>query len=141
MQGRNRSGIIFSFPTHRLGTRTTASASNIDQPGLRGILMKRLLICSLFLSPVVFLPSADAGKKGDEVKEALQALQDYIGGWKGSGTSEKNKSEIWKETASWSWRFKGKDTYLSVEMEKSKLFKGGEMRFLPDSGKYQLTLT
>jgi hypothetical protein len=102
--------------------------------------MKRLLICGLMFSPVVLLPTAEAGKKGDDPKEALQALQDYIGGWKGSGSSEKDKSQIWKETASWSWRFKSKDVYLTVDMPQSKYFKGGEMRFLPDSGKYQLTL-
>jgi hypothetical protein len=103
--------------------------------------MKRLLICGVLLAPVVLLPVAQAGKKGDDAKEALQALQDFIGGWKGSGTSEKNKSEIWKEAASWSWRFKGKDVLMTVDMSTSKLFKGGEMRFLTDSGKYQLTLT
>src|SRR5262249_33570371 len=79
--------------------------------------------------------------KGDDPKEALQALQDYIGGWKGNGTSEMNKSEIWKETANWGWRFpKDKDPYLAVEMPQSKTFKGGEMRFLPKKGAYQLTL-
>jgi hypothetical protein len=103
--------------------------------------MKRLLMCGVLLAPVLLLPAAQAGKKGDDPKEALQALQDFIGGWKGSGTAEKNKSEIWKETASWSWRFKGPDAYMTVAMGTGKLFKGGEMRFLPDAGKYQLTLT
>jgi YHS domain-containing protein len=102
--------------------------------------MKRLLVCGLLLAPVLALPAVQAGKKGDDPKGALQALQDFIGGWKGSGTSEKNKSEIWKETANWSWRFKGKDVYLTVETPASKLFKGGEMRYLPDTGKYQLSL-
>jgi hypothetical protein len=103
--------------------------------------MKRLLLCGVLLVPTLLLQVAEAGKKGDDPKEALQALQDYIGGWKGNGTSEKNKSAIWKETANWTWRFpKGKDPYLSVDMAKSKMFKGGEMRFLPDSGKYQLTI-
>jgi hypothetical protein len=103
--------------------------------------MKRLLLCGVLLIPALLLPMAEAGKKGDDPKEALQLLQDYIGGWKGNGTSEKNKSEIWKETVDWSWRFpKGKDPYLSVDMARSKMFKNGEMRFLPDKGKYQLTL-
>jgi hypothetical protein len=102
--------------------------------------MKRRLIFGLLLSPIVLLPVAEAGKKGDDPKEALQALQEYIGGWKGAGSSEKDKFQTWKETASWSWRFKGKEVYLTVEMPQSKFFKGGEMRFLPDSGNYQLTL-
>jgi len=93
-----------------------------------------LLICTAFLVP------AQGGGKNTNIKEALQALQDYIGGWKGNGTSEKDRSEIWKENAVWSWRFKGNDIFLSVENKDSKLFKSGEMRFLPDSNKYQLTL-
>jgi hypothetical protein len=73
-------------------------------------------------------------------KEALQALNDYIGGWKGNGTSEKNKSEIWKESANWSWRFKGKDAWLTFDLQGGKHFKKGEMRYLPDKELYQLTL-
>src|SRR5437588_4156104 len=102
--------------------------------------MKRLIACGLMLSARLFVPQADAGDKSPDAKEALQALQDYIGGWKGNGTSEKDKSEIWKENATWSWRFKGKDTFLTIEIKDSKLFKNGEMRFLPDKDKYQLTL-
>jgi len=102
--------------------------------------MKQLTACVLVFSLPLLLASAVAGGKGADVKEALQALQDYIGGWKGNGTSEKDKSEIWKENASWSWRFKGKDPSLTIEIKDSKLFKNGEMRFLPDKEKYQLTL-
>jgi YHS domain-containing protein len=100
--------------------------------------MHRLTACGLLTT--LFLTQVDAGGKGTDAREALQALQDYIGGWKGNGTSEKDKSEIWKENASWSWRFKGKDVFLSVEVKDSKLFKSGEMRFQPDREKYQLTL-
>src|ERR1700681_4396284 len=102
--------------------------------------MNRLSACGLVLVTTIFLTQADAGGKGADVKEALQALQDYIGGWKGNGTSEKDKSEIWKENATWNWRFKGKDPSLTIEIKDSKLFKNGEMRFLPDKEKYQLTL-
>src|SRR5438874_1577950 len=92
---------------------------------LEGLFMKRLITCGLVLSATAFLTHAGAGGKGADVKEALQALQDYIGGWKGNGTSEKDRSEIWKENANWSWRFKGKDVYLSVDIKDSKLFKSG----------------
>jgi hypothetical protein len=103
--------------------------------------MKVILSCSVMVSMAFCLRGLGAGDKGDDPKEALQALQDYIGGWKGNGTSEKNKTEIWKETANWSWRFKSKDVFLSVEMPESKTFKKGEMRFLPKKGAYELTLT
>ena len=105
--------------------------------------MKRLLLCGLLIVPAALMPMAQAGKRGDDVKdakEALQALQEYIGGWKGSGVTEKNKVDTWKETVDWSWRFKGKDVWLSVNMGTSKLFKNAEVRYLPESGKYQLTL-
>jgi hypothetical protein len=102
--------------------------------------MKRLLLTSLVLAPSMLVPLAAAGGKGEDPKEALQALQEYIGGWKGTGALEKKNSNTWDETAQWSWRFKGKDVYLTVDMKKSKLYKSGEMRYLPDNGKYQLTL-
>ena len=82
----------------------------------------------------------DGSGQGPAAKEALQELQDYIGGWKGNGTSENDRSAIWKENASWSWRFKGQDASLLLDVKDSKLFKSGALRFLPDKDKYQLTL-
>jgi hypothetical protein len=105
--------------------------------------MKRFLVFALLFVPLLGLSSADAGKKkkGDDPKEALQALQEFIGSWKGSGTSQKNRSEVWKESASWSWKFKGADTYLTVDFKGGKYFTAGEVRYLPEKGKYQVTLT
>ncbi len=101
--------------------------------------MKRICAVAGLLSVVLFLPSSDAGGKGDKPKEALQALQDFIGGWKGSGTNAKT-NDIWKESIDWSWRFKGEDAWLTVRFTGSKLYKNGEIRWLPDQGKYQFTL-
>src|SRR5262245_4195689 len=102
--------------------------------------MNRLYGIALLLSIVVFLPWAGAGGKAESSKEALQALQDFIGGWKGSGTNEKTK-DIWKESIDWSWRFKGDDAWLTVRFIGSKLYKNGEIRWLADKSKYQFTLT
>ncbi len=102
--------------------------------------MKRILIAVLCSALMFLFTEVEAGGDKAAAKEALQALQDYIGGWKGNGTSEKDKSEIWKENASWSWRFKGQDALLSFEAKDSKLFKSGEMRFLSGKDRYQLTL-
>jgi hypothetical protein len=48
----------------------------------------------------------------------LQALNDFIGAWNGSGGPDKpkpdSKDPIWKETIDWSWRFKGDDAWMSV---------------------------
>ena len=104
--------------------------------------MKRLLLGGTFLAVLGLLSSAPEGRSGEpsSAKEALQALNDYIGGWKGNGTSEKNSSEIWKESADWSWRFKGKDAWLTLALKDGKHFKKGELRYLPDKELYQLTL-
>ncbi|HZZ82486.1 MAG TPA: hypothetical protein VFE62_28565, partial [Gemmataceae bacterium] len=103
--------------------------------------MRNLLIAGLILSLGALLPLAEAGKKSadDEDKEGLYALQEFIGGWKGSA-NDKVKG-FWSEKSSWSWRFKGKERWMSFELEKSKLYKGGEVRWLPDKEKYQITLT
>src|SRR5437764_12616013 len=108
--------------------------------------MKRFFATAL-LSSVVLLPqtgpAADRKGKADKLtpKEALQALNAYIGSWKGDGSLEKNPSTIWKETLSWSWRFKGDDAWLNFEIKDGKFFKGGELRYLPEKKKYQLTMT
>src|SRR5438128_1030398 len=108
--------------------------------------MKRFWICGgVFGFVVAFqMVAGGAGKGKDKeppsAKEALQALQDYIGGWKGSGTSEKDKSAIWNEKINWSWKFKKDDAWLEIEFKDGKLYKSAEMRYLPDKKTYQLTL-
>ncbi len=94
------------------------------------------LVFSLGLAVQVLAGGGDAG----DAKEALQNLQDFIGDWNGNGTSEKDRSLIWKEKASWSWRFKGKDCWLVITFPEGKHFKKGEMRYLTDKERYQLTL-
>ncbi len=102
--------------------------------------MKLLPAVGLLGGALLWPLFASAGGTDADSKEALQALQDYIGGWKGNGTSDKDRSEIWKETATWSWRFKGKDAALVVDMTEGKLFKAGTLRYLSGKEKYQLTL-
>jgi len=83
---------------------------------------------------------ADDGPK--TVKESLQALNDFIGAWKGSGAPEKARptaSEIWSETVNWGWRFKGDDAWLTMEVKNGKYLKSGELRYLTDKKHYQLT--
>ena len=49
--------------------------------------MRNWLISALILSLGVLLPMADAGKKNkddDDEKDGLAALQEFIGGWKGT---------------------------------------------------------
>src|SRR5437016_12329476 len=103
--------------------------------------MRTFLFSALVLSLGAFLPLADAGKKAkddDDAKEGLAALQEFIGGWK--GTANDKAKGFWTEKSNWSWRFKGKDRWMTFDLENSKLYKGGEVRYLPDTSKYQITL-
>ena len=105
--------------------------------------MRKWCISAMLLSLAVLLPTVDGGGKkskadGEDPKEALQALQEFIGGWK--GTANDKKLGFWTEKSDWSWRFKGKDVWISFKLENSKLYKGGEVRFLPDKSKYQITI-
>jgi hypothetical protein len=90
-------------------------------------------------------PAALAAEDGQEAREALKELQDYIGVWKGSGGPDKPRpgprDEVWTEEVDWSWRFKGDDAWLRLRIKDGKQFKGGEVRYLPDKEKYELTLT
>lgn len=99
----------------------------------------RGLLAVVLLSGAILLPFAQGGGlKGADPKEALQELQNFIGGWKGGGSNDKDKS-AWKEDINWSWRFKGKDVWISFDFDKSKVLKSGEVRFLPDKGQFELT--
>jgi hypothetical protein len=79
-----------------------------------------------------------------EQLEALKALNDYIGDWNGTGEPPRARpgsKDLWSESVSWAWRFKGDDVRLVMKIKDGKHFKSGEMRYLPDKKKYQLTMT
>jgi hypothetical protein len=85
-----------------------------------------------------------AGDDDDDsdAKSALQALNDFIGDWNGSGNPEKARSEpgeSWRETASWIWRFKGEDAWLTMTVKNGKHLKSADLRYLPAKKHYQLT--
>ncbi len=105
--------------------------------------MRHWIIAAMLLSLCALLPVADAGKKkgsdAENPKEALQAFQEFIGGWKNGNANHKTLG-TWTEKADWSWRFKGKDVWLSFDVQNSKTYKGGEVRFLPDKSLFQVTL-
>jgi hypothetical protein len=109
--------------------------------------MKRLLAVGLTLGLLAGAraPAADTTEKA-EAKEALKALQEFIGAWKGSGGPDKPKPSprdpLWSETLSWGWRFKGDDAWLALEVKNGKHLQGGELRYLPGKKAYQfLALT
>jgi YHS domain-containing protein len=104
--------------------------------------MNRRLLAYLVLG-LFAIPGA-AQEKKNESKEALKALQDFIGGWKGNGGPLKAKpasSELWSETIEWGWKFKGDDAWITLKIDKGRHLKEGELRYLPAKKVYQLTLT
>ena len=94
-----------------------------------------------FLAPLATV-TADAPKRSP--KEALQAFNDLIGSWRGSGepngTRDQKQSGFWQESIAWQWQFKGDDAWLQAAFTKGKYFTAGELRYLPDGDRYQLTL-
>jgi hypothetical protein len=109
--------------------------------------MKRLLVlgltCGFAVCALQTLLAAPAPTDKEKTKEALAALQEFIGDWKGNGGPDKVKpaanDPIWTENLKWTWRFKGDDVAIAFEVKDGKVFKSGEVRYLLDKKKYQLT--
>ena len=104
----------------------------------------RHLLWGLLLGTAPFLNTSLAGDDEDNSspKGALQALNEFIGDWKGSGAPEKRRverGESWEETVSWSLRFKGEDAWLTMTVKNGRYLKSGELHFLVDGKRYQLT--
>jgi hypothetical protein len=105
--------------------------------------MLRLFVLLEILAVFLSGASARADDSEDEpsAKAALQAVNDFIGQWKGSGGPEKQRpaaKETWQETVDWSWRFKGEDAWLTMKVQNGRYFKGGQLRYLTDKKQYQL---
>ena len=110
--------------------------------------MKRFVALAFLFGLLGLVVPVLAEEKADksEAKEALKELQEFIGGWKGNGGPDKAgrpgpRDVVWNENISWSWRFKGDDAWLSMNVKDGKLFKSGELRYLPKKKLYQLTAT
>jgi YHS domain len=88
---------------------------------------------------------ADDKEEKSASKEALKELQEFIGGWKGNGGPDKARPSprdpIWNENIEWSWRFKGDESWLAMNVKDGKYLKSGDLIYLPDKKVYQLTLT
>jgi hypothetical protein len=79
-------------------------------------------------------------------REALRALNDLIGAWRGTGepstgTREEKQRNFWTEGITWEWQLKGDDAYLKAAFDKGKYFTAAELRYRPDDDKFQLKAT
>ncbi len=108
--------------------------------------MKRFVVLGIqvALLGLIVPVLADDKANSSEAKEALKELQEFIGGWKGNGGPDKPRpgprDPVWSETVSWSWRFKGDDAWMSMNIKDGKIYKSGELRYLPKKKAYELTL-
>jgi hypothetical protein len=109
--------------------------------------MKRLLRLPLLALPLLVVTAAPADPSPRRVaKDALRPFNDLIGSWRGTGepsqgTQEEKRRNFWQETIRWEWQFKGDDVFLKMDTEKGKYFTAGELRPLPEAGKYRLNVT
>lgn len=107
--------------------------------------MKSLILLGLAMVILPLPLGARSPDKADkeEQMEALRELNDFIGEWKGGGEPEKAKpaaSELWSETLSWAWRFKGDDVWLTLQIKNGKYYKSGDLRYDADKKVYTLEL-
>src|SRR5436305_1862321 len=104
--------------------------------------MKRMILACLIGVLVVTAP-APAAKKTP--KQALTALQDLIGSWKGTsipkGTYEERQRGFWQEEVGWQWQFKDKDAWLRADLDKGKHYTRFELHYQPANDKYRLEAT
>jgi hypothetical protein len=90
------------------------------------------------LSATAADPKADAAK----AKAALQEVGDFVGQWNLTAeTKATGRLTSWKETATWGWKFKGDDAWITVAVKDGKYFTRGELKYLPGKKVYQLTAT
>jgi len=101
--------------------------------------MNRRFALASVLCLAFFATSASPADKPEPAKEALKALNEFVGQWKGSGETKSGKSEIWKESAEWSWDLKGAEPALKLKVTGGKQLTEGTLKYLPDKKKYELT--
>jgi hypothetical protein len=103
--------------------------------------MNRPLVSSAALFFTLCVLPGSAADRADPAssKEALKALNDFIGTWNGLGDRQSPRKDRWAETVNWAWRFKGDDAWLTVDIQNGKHLKDGELRYLPARKHYQLT--
>ena len=91
---------------------------------------------------IALLVTASAADEKEAAKKALQQVGDYVGEWKGNGEAKAGgKNALWKETLSWSWKFKGGDAWIALDVKGGKYVTAGELRYDPGTKLYRLTLT
>ncbi|MCS6863852.1 MAG: YHS domain-containing protein [Gemmataceae bacterium] len=110
----------------------------------------RFTCCLLFWAgvwlvtcPCGWAQSSPTAADKAKAKKALQEIHDFIGLWNLEGTQKVGaKTEAWKETVRWGWKFQDGDAWLIVSFAdgQGKYFSTGELRYDVAKKKYVLTL-
>lgn len=106
--------------------------------------MKHTLALGLALGILLAASRTEAAPDAKAQKKALQKLQAFVGGWKGSGGTKLRpgpRDPFWSEKVMWGWKFKGDDCWMTVTFEGGKFLKSAEVRYLPATKKYQFVGT
>jgi hypothetical protein len=62
-------------------------------------------------------------------KQALSALQSYIGQWKGVGQPRRGSTkDAWIEQADWAWKFTANRAAIAFDAPQGKIYRHGELR-------------
>ncbi len=65
----------------------------------------------------------------DADKQALSALQPYVGQWRGVGQPRRGSTkDAWIELADWAWKFSGNRAAIAFEAPQGKIYRQGELR-------------
>src|SRR4029079_17803692 len=92
-------------------------------------------ICPPAVLSGLMAATAAPADKSEASKEALKALNEFVGQWKGNGESKSGKNELWKESAEWSWDLKGAEPALTVKFTGAKQYSDGRLTYLADKKK------
>ena len=104
--------------------------------------MRHATLAALLLFGCAVGAAEPTPKQAAASKEALQELGEFVGDWKGSGsTKAKGREVIWSETLNVGWKFKGDDSWLALTVADGKFMKGGELKYDPVKKVYTLALT
>jgi len=89
-------------------------------------------------------PPKPSPQEAAKAKKALQEVQDFMGIWNLEGVRKVGaKTEAWKETVDWAWKFKTDEPAVRVTFAegKGKYFTKGELKYAVAKKKYVLALT
>jgi hypothetical protein len=77
-------------------------------------------------------------------RQALQAFNDLIGTWRGTGTPygsrEEQQNGFWTETMTCEWQFQGKDAWIKIDFDKGRHFASATLRPAKEKDNFTLAL-